>query len=613
MVPTVRDIRMPAPFPSPALSAGDALLGNTPCALFDDKLDQSGARLLRGHRHTLHAWGANEVPGFFAAIEQARDAGAWIALAASYELGYALDAALLPLLPQTGRPLASAWIFDGAELLDEATCEALLRDTLGGLDEAQQTAGITPLVGALDEAGHAGRVQAIQQLIEAGDCYQVNLTFPLTGQSWGHPLSLYARLRERQPVRHGAFIRHEAGWLLSRSPELFVAREGLRLTVRPMKGTAPSGEAARLAASEKDRAENLMIVDLLRNDLGRLAPAGGVRVERLFEIEDYPTLHQMTSTIVAEPVAADLHTIFRALFPCGSVTGAPKIRAMQIIRELEGRPRGHYCGAIGWIAPDGDFSFNVPIRTLELDDDRHARLGVGSGIVADSQVAAEYRECLTKARFLSGLDTDFSLFETLRLAPGDLPYPLLERHLARLQRSAAALGFHCEPEAARTALLELARALAPLAPMRVRIDLHADGQLRLQHAPLDPLPDRCTVVLSPRRLDANDLLLQHKTSRRARYDGELRGAIAQGHFDLLFFNHAGELCEGARSNVFVERGGRLLTPPVRCGLLPGVLREQLLADGRAEEAALSRQDLDGADVLYMANALRGLVRVHLSA
>jgi len=600
---------------TPVLSPapGYSLLADGPCALFDDNLDRAGGRLLHGHRGTLHLWHADEVAGFFSALEDARGGGAWIALAASYELGYALDPALLPLLPQTGQPLARAWIFDKAASLDARQCEALLQDALAQMNEQATTAGVTPLTGGLGATGHAQHMRRIQQLIAAGDCYQVNLTFPLRAQAWGHPLALYARLRERQPVRHGAYLCHEEGWLLSRSPELFVARQGNRLTVRPMKGTAPAGEAQRLAASDKDRAENLMIVDLLRNDLGRLAPAGGVRVDRLFEIEDYPTLHQMTSTVVAEPVQADLHTIFRALFPCGSVTGAPKIRAMQIIREQEARPRGTYCGAIGWIAPDGDFSFNVPIRTLEVDASGRATLGVGSGIVADSQVDAEYQECLTKARFLSGLDAGFSLFETLRLEPGDTPYPLLPRHLARLSRSAAALGFACDVEAARHTLFDLAHSLAPQVPMRVRLDLEADGRLRLQHAPLDALPERCSVVLSSEILDEADMLLQHKTSRRARYDTALRAAIARGHFDALFFNRAGELCEGARSNVFIERSGRLFTPPVRCGLLPGVMREQLMADGRVEETVLTRHDLETAEALYMANALRGLVRVHLAA
>lgn len=381
-----------------------------------------------------------------------------------------------------------------------------------------------------------------------------------------------------------------------------------------MKGTAArDSDPAALATSEKNRAENIMIVDLIRNDLGRLAPSGGVRVERLCEIEPYPSVWQMTSTVVAEPVAASLAEVFRALFPCGSVTGAPKIRAMQIIHELETASRGIYCGALGWIAPDGDFRFSVPIRTLEIGRDGHARLGLGSGIVADSEPAAEWAESLLKGRFLTDLQPTFGLIETLRCEPGAAePYPLLARHFGRLVRSAAAFGFALDVDAIRRALNDRAKELS--GPQRVRVQLAADGSFALSASALeDSAAATPTVVVSQHKISSRDPLLQHKTTARELYDAALRGAMAQGHFDALFFNERDELAEGARTNVYLDLGEDcLLTPPLHCGVLDGVYRRKLLDEGTARERCLTRADLSRARAVLLSNAARGLFRVELA-
>ena len=584
----------------------EALAGTQTVAVLEDNLSPDGiARVFHGEARRLEAWSAAELPAFFAQIEAASAEGCWVVLAAAYELGYALEPKLAALMPQTDAPLARAWIWPQCEVLSRGEADALFAAALARLPSPH--AGVSELEAGLDAQDHRAAVEQIRAWIDAGDCYQVNLTFPLRGRAWGDALALYARLRERQPVRYGGFLRHEDGAILCRSPELFVAREGRRLTVKPMKGTAPRGEADRLASSEKDRAENLMIVDLLRNDLGRLAPAGGVRVERLFEIEDYATLHQMTSTVSAAPVDADLFEIFRALFPCGSVTGAPKILAMERIRRLESGPRGLYCGAFGWIAPSGDFSFCVPIRTALVGGEGRLRLDVGSGIVADSEPASEYAECLAKGRFLTGLEPGFGLFETLLFEDGACP--LLARHLARLSRSAVALGFRCDADSVRERLLAHARTLE--GRRRVRLQLEADGRISISDAELVALAEGQTVCLASGALDSADALLRHKSTARSRYDAALQQAMALGHFDALFFNERGELCEGARSNVVVSIGGRLFTPPLACGLLPGVMRAELLVGGDVSERIVSREELLAADEIYVANALRGLLRVRL--
>jgi para-aminobenzoate synthetase/4-amino-4-deoxychorismate lyase len=348
-----------------------------------------------------------------------------------------------------------------------------------------------------------------------------------------------------------------------------------------------------------------MIVDLLRNDLGRIAEPGSVVVDRLFDVEAYPTLWQMVSEVSANVAGHNFGDILRALFPCGSITGAPKIRAMQIAGELEGGERGMYTGALGWLAPDGDFRLNVAIRTLELGADGRGRLGVGSGIVADSQPAAEWQECLLKSRFLRDCDPGLLLIETLRRDEG--AYPRLAGHLARLRRSAAWLGFACD----EAHLDELLAGQPAVGTWRVRLTLGKSGQIDVQSFALGAEPEGPRyAVLAAQAIKSGDPLRRHKTTDRALYDAALSQLAGDPQlFDAVFLNERGEVAEGARSNVFVERDGVLLTPPLANGALPGVLRAELLATGRAREAVLWPADL--VDGFWLGNALRGLVRVGL--
>ena len=572
-------------------------------AFFEDRRAPPGKPSAWSFEEPVDFLTVSDNAGLAAVLQAVERGGLWSVAAFDYELGYLLEPAAAPpgWSPSAGRPLARFWRFRrGVAMTAEATETWLAEQGVG------QPAGIGDLRPGIDGDRHAAAVDRIRDYISAGDCYQVNFTFPLTFQWFGHPLALYARLRARQPVSYGGFLGDAAGGIVSLSPELFLEREGARLVTRPMKGTLARGQPAeRLCASAKDRAENLMIVDLLRNDLGRVATSGSVRVERLFEIEDYPTLWQMVSEVSANAPGIGLAAILRALFPCGSVTGAPKIRAMQIVGELEGRPRGLYTGAFGWFAPDGNFRLNVAIRTLELAADRTGTLGIGSGIVADSEPAAEWQECMLKADFLCDCDPGLRLIETLRRENGQ--YPLLAGHLSRLRRSADWLGFALDEIALRGCL----DAQPADGIWRLRVTLAKDGDFAVQCFPLADEPGRIRHArLAAIPIDSGDPLRGHKTSERGIYDDALRTLPADpAIFDLVFLNERGEVAEGARSNVFVDRDGILLTPPLASGCLPGVLRAELLASGRAREATLVPDDLQSD--FWLGNALRGLIRVRL--
>jgi para-aminobenzoate synthetase/4-amino-4-deoxychorismate lyase len=525
----------------------------------------------------------------------------WTVVSLDYELGYLLEPKSAPPGWQPdGRALARFWRFAERNSLtpDEAqSCLHVFRE---------QSAGVGDLRPGINEDTYIKAVNRIKSLILDGDCYQVNFTFPLEFDWFGPPLALYARLREQQPVRYGGFVGDARQGLVSLSPELFVERRADRLVTRPMKGTAPrSAPPDQLRHSAKDCAENLMIVDLLRNDLGRVADPGSVVVDRLFDIEAYPTLWQMVSEVSANVGGRSFGEILRALFPCGSITGAPKIRAMQIAAELESSERGIYTGALGWLAPDGDFRLNVAIRTLDLGTDGHGRLGLGSGIVADSQPAAEWQECLLKSRFLRDCDPGLKLIETLRRDGG--VYPMWAGHLSRLKRSAAYFGFPLDEP---LLLSELGRQPSR-GTWRVRVTLDKAGAIDVEAVAFDSAPPGLRLAaMAEQAIDSRDVLRRHKTTVRPLYDAALRSLPADSPvFDLVFLNERGELAEGARSTIFVERDDVLLTPPLASGALPGVLRAHLLATGKAREAVLWPDDLAGG--FWLGNALRGLVRVEL--
>lgn len=580
----------------------------TPFVLLEDRLSaEGGAQLFADPVRIITASDVGEVAAALGAVEAALAEGHFLAGFLSYELGYAFEPRLLGLMPEE-RPLPLLWFgcFREPARLDPAELDT----AFAALPAPPPITAIRPGLGA---EAHARNLQAVHGFLRAGDVYQVNLTFPLHFRFAGDPLALYAAMRAAQPAAHGGIVATGGATLLSVSPELFVETNRGRATTRPMKGTTARGatpradaEAARvLLADPKQRAENLMIVDLLRNDLSRVSEVGSVAVPHLFSVESYPTLHTLTSTVTGrlrpEVTAPDL---LRAMFPCGSVTGAPKIRAMEIIRGLETAARGAYTGSMGMIAPDGDLRFNVAIRTATLLPGGEGVYGVGGGIVVDSDPAAEYAECLLKARVLTDLATDFGLIETFRWTPAE-GFLRLDLHLSRLGRSARELDFAFDDAAARRQLQDLAAGFGEDGDRRVRIELARTGRLALTAAALGPeAAGLLRVGIAAARIDPGDPFVRHKTTRRDIYEQAFALAAGDGLDEAVLLNRHGFVAETARGSIFVERDGVLLTPPLAHGLLPGVLRQSLLREGRAREAALRPDDLRG--VWYVGNSLRGL-------
>jgi para-aminobenzoate synthetase/4-amino-4-deoxychorismate lyase len=551
-----------------------------------------GPRLYRRPAEVIEARRPDEVRP---ALERLR--GRHCAGYVGYEAGHALEPKLAPLAQGVaGPPLLWFGLFDGWEDFDST---ALLPDPAGAWAGRPR-----PLV---ERADHEAAIARALEHILAGDIYQANLTFPAEVTIAGHPLALYAAIRPRARAGWGGVVFTGQHWLLSFSPELFFTVEAGRATARPMKGTAPAGsDPEALRSDPKQRAENLMIVDLLRNDLSRLSKPGTVEVPALFEVETYPTVLQMTSTVTAElEEGRDSVDLLEAIFPCGSVTGAPKIRAMEIIGGLEREQRGPYTGSIGRVAPDGGAAFNVAIRTLVVEDGGSvARIGLGSGIVADSVAADEWRECLAKGEFVATARR-FDLIETMRFDPND-GIAELDRHLARMKRSAGALGFEFDRHHARNELQAATFFLRE--PRKLRLVLSPSGAMAIEARPLPEVPDGpVEVALAPRPVEPEDFRLRHKTSDRRFYDSARAAAEA---FEVAFVDGDGFVTEGSFTSLFVERDGKLLTPPLARGLLPGVLREALIETGRAVEAELRAEDL--ADGFFLGNAVRGLIAATLA-
>lgn len=486
----------------------------------------------------------------------------------------------------------------------------ILPGDLTGLLPASEGGWLGAPVPDVSMTEYEAQLAQVKALIEAGDLYQANLTFRAAVATAGHPLALYAGLRARSANPYGAVVATGKHWLLSLSPELFFALQDGKVTTRPMKGTAPPDADPKLLTHDsKQRAENLMIVDLLRNDLSRIAATGSVAVPELFRVEHYPTLQQMTSTVTARLAGGrDAVDVMTALFPCGSITGAPKIRAMEAIAEIEAVPRGVYTGAIGRLDPpkesgDADAAFNVAIRTLVLDAGGDgARLGLGSGIVADSRAASEWTECLAKGAFVPSTRR-FDLVETIRFNPQE-GLVLLDSHLARMNASAVLFGFAFDRHSARNDLQAAIFRLREAA--RVRLLLGRGGHVAVEVRPLPPVPlGPVDVKLVALPVDQSDFRLRHKTTDRAFYDGA-RGRA----FEAIFFLPDGRLSEGSFTNLFVERGGMLLTPPSQTGLLGGILRNELIRQGRACEAELRADDLKHR--FFVGNSLRGLLPARLT-
>lgn len=612
-----------------------------PFALLDDRHASAASptsRLYTGHAHTRRCEDPAALDALWREVEADQRRGLHAVLLADYEWGAKLVGAGRRDGDQ--RAALRVLLFRELQRLSADQTAAWLAGQEGAAEPS--AAGATDVRASVDRAAFHAAIHAIHEAIRRGETYQVNYTYRLDFQAHGTPVALYRRLRARQPVPYGAFIAlppdevaaSGTTHVLSCSPELFVRHEAGLLTAKPMKGTAPrrtvfegdSETARHLHLDTKNRAENLMIVDLLRNDLGRIAKIGSVKVPGLFDIESHATVFQMTSTVQAtlrEGTRAP--EVMRALFPCGSITGAPKHQTMGLIAQLESTPRGLYCGGIGWIdaprgdASCGDFCMSVAIRTLTLGAEhgglRAGRLGIGAGIVLDSEAEDEYQECQLKGRFLTGLDPGFALFETMH-ATREHGVRDLDRHLARLRRSAQQLGFGFDEVELREALQAAVDRLPAEGAQRLRLALERSGRFDVQGAPLSLLkPGPVGLLIADTLLPAARPLAAHKTTLRAAYDEGVRAAEAAGGFDSLFFSADGRLVEGGRSNVFLQLDGRWFTPPLADGALPGVARARLLEDPAlaASERSLGRDELARAEAIVVCNALRGALPARLLA
>jgi para-aminobenzoate synthetase/4-amino-4-deoxychorismate lyase len=555
-----------------------------------------------------------EVPAALARLEAGTASGLHAAGFFAYELGYVLEPKIGGLLPE-GRKVPLLWfgLYRAPREMGEREVDHWLSThTRSGSYQ------FTSVTTAWNQAEYETRFSAVQDKIRAGDIYQLNLTFKARFRLEGSPLTFYRDLRQRQRVAYAGIVDTGEVTVLSASPELFIEKNGRVVSTRPMKGTAPragtpeaDADQRRVLSSDvKQRAENLMIVDLMRNDLGRIAEVGSVSVTDLFTVETFRTLHQMTSGVKATlKDGVGLADLIRAIFPPGSVIGAPKIRAMELIRDYETEPRGVYCGAIGTISPEGTALFNVAIRTPVIFRDGRGEMGIGSGVVYDSVGAKEYAECLLKMKFLTDPPKAFELIETL-LFDGGAGFWLLEGHLKRLAASAAYFGYAYDEQKVRAAL-DGAVAGHTAERLRVRLTLAEGGTLTVTVAeqPKQAPGSVMRYVISDTRLDSTNAFLFHKTTRRELYDREWQHYAETVKSDeVLYFNERGELAEGSRTNVFIKRGGKLMTPPLSSGLLPGVLRSALIQSGEVEEAVLTADDLESADEVYVGNSVRGLVK-----
>lgn len=586
--------------------------GSGPFVLLDDAREDGAvpARLFRAPDLVKAAWTIAEVRALTDWMDDEARQGALLAGYLGYEASSAFEPrldSLQSLSPQSPSPIPLGWFarFGSVQRIAPDGVAAMLPDPAGAWASAPEP--------AISRSDYDHAIESILGFIRAGDIYQANFTFMSVVRFGGHPLALYARLRERQRAGYGGIVFTGTHWLLSFSPELFFSQRGTSVMARPMKGTAlrdpdpdrDAANAATLASDPKQRAENLMIVDLLRNDLSRVSKPGSVKVPELFHVEHYPTVHQMVSsvhaTLLPEHNALD---VVRQTFPCGSITGAPKIRAMEIIAQTEVAPRHIYTGSIGYIAGQEEAAFNVAIRTLLIEKgSQFAALGLGSGIVADSDKAAEWAECLAKGRFVESAPR-FDLIETMAFDPNE-GIARLERHLARLKASSDELGFAFDRHAARNELQAATFRLRE--PARIRMLLSRRGSIAIETGPMPGAPQvPVKVALAPLPVNASDWRLRHKSTDRSFYDQARRDS---GAYEVIFTAPDGSLTEGSFTSLFVERDGQLLTPPLTQGLLPGILRSELLEEGRAVEAMLTIDDLTAG--FYIGNSVRGLIAATL--
>jgi para-aminobenzoate synthetase/4-amino-4-deoxychorismate lyase len=556
------------------------------------------------HVHSLH-----DIPPLFQAVESHLAKNNWVAGYMGYECGAHFERYTADPVKGSLLPLAIFCVYESATAVDGGI--------LNSEDRTDEIAVTEPRL-SITEERYRSSVERIKEFIAAGDTYQVNYTDRIEFKYGRDEVDLYCMLRERQKVPFSAFFNLGGTQILSYSPELFFRRRHDRIITKPMKGTCKRGRtldedrhlSAWLQQDEKNRSENLMIVDLLRNDLGRICTPGSITVSEMYEVEKLSTVLQMTSTVSGKlNDTAGYYEIFRALFPCGSVTGAPKIRTMQIIHELEEHPRDVYCGAIGFFSPLNESVFSVAIRTPIVKEGIGV-MGVGSGIVFDSDPRKEYDETLLKARFLTRPSTRFELLETILWDNG---YTFLDEHLRRMRESSEFFSLVFTKENILDALHSAESSFRSGTRYRIRLLSDAQGATHIEYTILDEDPERAVIKIAPEQVDSSDPLYFHKTTHRPLYDRYSRKAREENIADYIFLNERSEITEGSISNIFTEKEGMLFTPPIHSGILNGIFRRHILTTNKnAIEKIITEHDLRHADSVYICNSVRGMRNVTLS-
>jgi para-aminobenzoate synthetase/4-amino-4-deoxychorismate lyase len=542
---------------------------------------------------------------FFKKIESYLKKGFWLAGYFCYEFGYYLEDSLKNLKEKNNLPLA--WL-----IVTKSPKKIKLEDSNY---PTKKSFFVKNLKTNISKKAYKDKIEEIKYFLKEGFSYQVNFTFKINFDFKGNPVELYRYLRNSQPTPYAALLQtDQKNFFLSFSPELFIRSDGKKIITRPMKGTISRGatnskdknKKRQLAKSKKNKAENVMITDLLRNDLGRISTK--VTVPKLFSVEKYKTLYQMTSTIEARlDKNKKLKNIFSALFPCGSVTGAPKIETMKIIKKLEKKPRGIYTGAIGYINPKKQFCFNVGIRTAHIKKNK-GQLGIGGGILYDSQKEAEYREALLKADFFTKTNFSPKLIETI-LWSKDKGFWLLDLHLIRLKKSSAYFSFPFYQNKIKKELEKKVKGKKKDVKIRLLVD--SKGKVDFFVTNLGKKRQPVKVKINSQKIDPDDIFLYHKTTNRDFYERERKRAEKEGFFETIFLNKFKEVTEGTVTNIFLEKRKKLFTPPISCGLLGGVLRKHLIKKKRAFEKKLYLKDLKEADKVYLGNSVRGLLEANI--
>lgn len=594
--------------------------------LEDSKSSKDEARNLffSDQKHDILARTEEEIPAALAKIEECRQQGLYLCGYLSYEAGYYFIDKNIPRTKENNKEQALIHFiaFKSMRRVERQTIDETFSET--DLDPSSQLCAHGFKL-SVSKNNYLDAIKKIKKYIVAGDTYQINYTIKFKFRLRGSAQSLYQALRRTQPVEFGAFLNFPDLKIISSSPELFVKRNDEMLVSKPMKGTAKRGSNEKedefildfLKHDPKTLSENVMIVDLIRNDFGRICKTGSVIVKNLFEVQTFKTIHQMISTVKGKlKTDISFEGLLHGLFPCGSITGAPKIRTMEIINDLEAESRGIYTGAIGYILPNNDFFFNVPIRTIVMNKRNQCEMGIGSGIIYESNAKAEYEECILKADFLTNLNDNFYLIETFKYDADEKEFEHLAEHMYRLKDSAAYFGFKIKQEKIDERLNEIKQELTT-GSYKIRLFAYHNADVKISYEQISNPSSKAesssekTVIISDNKINSRSIFQYHKTSRREVYNEEFNKASAAGFYDAIILNEHNQVAEACRHNIFIRKNGELITPPLSAGVLHGIYRQKLIDKEKVIEKAITLEDLKNCDEILLTNSVRGAVRVKL--